>query len=906
MLRTILLICLFLLCAKSTFAADESANMAVVATPSASHVSGDTRVSALNDGIEPRRSDFREQGCYGNWPRTGTQWVQYDWGKPISTAAIEVYWWDDHQGVRLPSAARLLYWEGKAFVPVETSKPLGVDGDQFNRLTFNQITTDKLRLEIDGAENFSTGILEWRVLDSGPSPNFPPQVEAGVDRTVVLNGKTYLSGQIKTLKGEGKTTWSKLSGPGDVTFDDESKIDAAAMFSQPGTYVLQLTATAGDEKSSDSLTVEVIEGPPARNLRPVDTMPYAINSRLWNAWASRIINRWIPHCIDKINDPELPEGGINNFIEAAKKLQGKPHGRHRGYVFANAWVYNTLESICVALMVDPQGDQELIESQRALRQTLDEWIPLILAAQEPDGYLQTVFTLSDRKRWSESHREDHEGYVAGYFLEAAVSHYMLTGGKDLRLYNAAKKLADCWVDNIGPEPGKQQWWDEHQAMEMALVRFGRFVNTVEENGNGDKYIQLARFLLDCRSNGNEYSQSHVPVIRQYEAVGHAVRASYNYAGMSDVAMETHDADYQSAVMSLFDNMIFRKYYVTGGIGSGETSEGFGPDYSLPHSAYAESCSSCGLIFFEHKLNMAYHDSRFADLYEETIYNALLGSLDLDGKNFYYQNPLTAHRARYPWHVCPCCVGNIPRVLLMLPTWTYVKDEQNLYVNMFLGSRITVPDVGGTDVQMVQETDYPWSGKVGVTVNPEDSREFTVRIRVPNRTVSKLYSAQPQDNGFLWMKLNGEEVQPEIKNGYAILQRTWQAGDTIEFELPMVVQRVYGSDRIAATRGQVALRYGPLIYTFESADQDLDKMLAPDTQLRVEWMPKMLDGIMAIRGKWSDGSDLLAIPYYTRSNRIDNNNDREGFGGPGAIGGGDAIRTQSGPASRVWVQELSGR
>lgn len=898
-----LFIILMGLCAAAAIAADDDVNIALVASPSTSYVSGDTTVDALNDGIEPRRSDYREEGCYGNWPQRDTQWVQYEWSKPISTDAIEVYWWDDHQGVRLPSAARLLYWNGENFVPVETAEKLDVQRDQYNALAFKEVTTDKLRLEIEGEAQFSTGILEWKVLDSGQSPDFPPTVEAGIDRSVVLHGKTYLSGHVRTLKGNSRIAWIKQSGPGDVTFDDPGKLDATATFSEPGEYVLQLTATRGEEKGVDSLNVTVVQGPPEENLHPVDTMPYTIDSPLWNAWARRIIVNWIPHCIDKINDPDLPEGGINNFIEAAKKLQGKSHGRHRGYVFANAWVYNTMESICVALMVDPQGDKEIIKSQKAMRKTLDEWIPLILAAQEPDGYLQTVFTLSDRTRWSEHHREDHEGYVAGYFLEAAVSHYMLTGGRDLRLYNAAKKLADCWVANIGPEPGKQEWWDEHQAMEMALVRFGRFVNTVEGDDKGEKYIQLAKFLLDCRSHGNEYSQSHVPVIQQYEAVGHAVRASYNYAGMSDVAMETHDADYQSAVMSLFDNMINRKYYVTGGIGSGETSEGFGPDYSLRHGAYAESCSSCGLIFFEHKLNMAYHDSRYADLYEETIYNALLGSLDLDGKNFYYQNPLTAHGGRYPWHVCPCCIGNIPRVLLMLPTWTYVKDADNLYVNMFVGSKITVSDIGGSDIEMIQKTDYPWSGKVAITINPERKDPFTIRIRVPNREVSELYTAEPEANGILWMKVNGRPVEPKIEKGYAILKRTWEKGDRIEFELPMVIQRVYGSDKIAATEGQVALRYGPLIYTFEAVDQKLDKQLAPDAELKAEWMPEMLDGIMAIRGKWNDGSDLIAIPYYARSNRIGGTNrGRAGFGGPGATGGGDSGRSAGGPISTVWVEE----
>jgi DUF1680 family protein len=225
-----------------------------------------------------------------------------------------------------------------------------------------------------------------------------------------------------------------------------------------------------------------------------------------------------------------------------------------------------------------------------MRATLEKWIPVILAAQEPDGYLQTAFTLRDTARWKErwapATRGNHEGYVAGYFLESAINHYTLTDGKDKRLYDAAKKLADCWAANLGP--GKKEWYDGHQEMEQALVRFGRFVNDMEGNGRGDNYIGLAKFLLDSRRNGSEYDQSHVPVQKQYEAVGHAVRAVYSYSGMADIAAETGDVDYQSAVMSLWDNIVNKKYYVTGGIGSGETSEGFGPDYSLGNHAYCEA------------------------------------------------------------------------------------------------------------------------------------------------------------------------------------------------------------------------------------------------------------------------------------------------------------------------------
>src|SRR4029079_8831499 len=424
------------------------------------------------------------------------------------------------------------------------------------------------------------------------------------------------------------------------------------------------------------------------------------------------------------------------------------------------------ESCCIALMVDPQGDAEIFKAQELMKTTLEDWIPKILAAQEPDGYLQTAYTRADRNRWPERwsprNRGDHEGYVAGYFIESAINHYTLTEGQDKRLYNAAKKLADCWVTNIGPD--KKAWYDGHQEMEQALVRFGRFVNDMEGKGShGDSYIALAKFVLDNRNDGSEYDQSHVPVQQQYEAVGHAVRATYSYSGMADIAAETGDVDYQSAVMSLWDNMVNKKYYITGGIGSGETSEGFGPNYSLRNNAYCESCSSCGLIFFQYKMNLAYHDAKYADLYEETMYNALLGSLDMEAKNFTYTNALSSAQPRYQWHTCPCCVGNIPRTLLMVPTWTYVTGDDGLYVNMFVGSTIKVERVVGTDVEMVQKTDYPWSGKVSIVVNPKQSKDVTVYVRVPNRTTSELYKPVPQVSGVKKLLVNGKAMEPKIEN-----------------------------------------------------------------------------------------------------------------------------------------------
>ena len=326
----------------------------------------------------------------------------------------------------------------------------------------------------------------------------------------------------------------------------------------------------------------------------VYTNKYKINNPLWNNRAKALIVNWIPHCHRKISDPKLPEGGIENFVQAGNKLAGRPHTGQIGPVFSNAWVYNTVEAMCLAMMVDPQGDPELIAAQKDIKETLDDWIPKILSAQEPDGYIDTFYTLNNLPRWV--NKSDHEGYMSGYFIEAAMAHYLMTNKTDPRMYNAAKKLADCWYINIGPAP-KRAWYEGHEELEQAFVGFARFVEAEEGNGKGQKYVALAKFLMDSRKDGEEYDQSHLPVIQQYEAVGHAVRAVYCYSGMADIAMETRDVDYQSAVQSLWDNIVNKKYYVTGGVGSGETSEGFGGTTPCPTTPIANpapdaaNCSS---------------------------------------------------------------------------------------------------------------------------------------------------------------------------------------------------------------------------------------------------------------------------------------------------------------------------
>jgi DUF1680 family protein len=245
---------------------------------------------------------------------------------------------------------------------------------------------------------------------------------------------------------------------------------------------------------------------------------------------------------------------------------------------------------------------------------------------------------------------------------------------------------------------------------------------------------------------------------------------------------------------------------------------------------------------------------------------VLGSIDLSGNNFTYTNPLDSSEARYPWHACPCCIGNIPRTLLMLPEWMYARGKDGIDVNLFIGSTVNVDHVVGTSVEMIQKTDYPWNGAVSITVNPAEPKEFTLRVRVPRHDASKLYKNSPATGGLVSLAVNGKSVTPQIENGYAIITRAWKTGDKVDLVLPLAVQRVKCDDRVAANRGRVALRVGPLIYNIESPDQNVDSVLKPDSALTRRWVPDLLGGVMTVEGTFADGSKLKAVPNYARLNR----------------------------------------
>lgn len=437
---------------------DIPTNLAKVAHPSSFTVSSENKIAALNDGFTPVSSRDRQNGAYAIRPEFETggpaRWVQYDWSKPVTMNKIDVYWAIDvprpngppgsgSMRMAAPASYNVLYWNGSDFVRVLNAQGFGMAGDTFNTTSFDEVKTARLRLEVVPDGKHEAGILEWKIYSSGPVPSLPPIVEAGIDRSVVIGGRTYLAGKaiwLQDLPGNA-VRWIKDSGPGTVVFAKATLPVTTATFSAPGDYVLKLTSLDRNEQTTSTVNVHVEAAPPKERLNVVYTKKYSVDSPLWKARAKTLIVEWIPHCIRYCERTDLAadrgDGGIDNFIEAGKANRGEAHARHKGYVFSNAWVHQTMESMCIALMVDPQGDQDIIAAQKHLRVTLERWIPVILAAQMPDGYLQTAYTLADRKewpeRWSPDHRGNHEGYVSGYFLESAINHYTLTDGQDLRL-----------------------------------------------------------------------------------------------------------------------------------------------------------------------------------------------------------------------------------------------------------------------------------------------------------------------------------------------------------------------------------------------------------------------------------------------------------------------------------------
>ena len=587
----------------------------------------------------------------------------------------------------------------------------------------------------------------------------------------------------------------------------------------------------------------------------------------WEQQIKRITEKWLPHCVR-----QMEKGGegqeLLNLINAGNILtKNAAPEKYTGRRFSDAYPHNVMEAMCLALAFDAKGDKDLAAAQAFLRKKIEEWIPIMLAAQMDDGYIHSFHTVNGHERYTNIHA--HEFYVQGYFIESGVAHFRATNGKDKRLYDAAKKCADQLCRNFGPPP-KQFFHHGHEGMGYALCRLARLVDEVEGAGKGDKYFILAKFLLDNRHKDEKlrsaYRQSHRAVVEQEHAVGHAVRATYLYTAIADLAVLTDDAAYLRAADRIWDSAVNRKAYITGGVGARHGGEAFDNDYEIRNNGYCEVCAGCGFSFWADRMHRIHKTGHYMDAFERALYNNILGALELSGEKFYYQNPLESNKPRYSWHECACCVGNIPRALLAIKDRMYSLNakQDELYINHFVASEGTIADVAGGPLSITQETEYPWKGDVAITLNPEKKRKFTVRIRIPGRAESALYTAKPDvGNGFT-VKVNDKIQTAKIKNGYVAIRRKWKANDRIDLSLPMDVQRVYCDERAAANRGRVAIQRGPIVYNVEDVDNDLDVRkltLKPDATLTAEWNQDLLGGVMTIT---SDG--FTAIPNYARLNR----------------------------------------
>ena len=536
-------------------------------------------------------------------------------------------------------------------------------------------------------------------------------------------------------------------------------------------------------------------------------------------------------------------GRYTNFSNAAEHLKDPSKVfKVGGLAFDDTDPYKTIEGAAYILQTYPD---------KKLEAYCDSVIDVIGSAQEPDGYLYTSRTQNPQhphewagdKRWSMDEDLSHELYNLGHMVEGAVAYYQATGKR--KFLDIACRYADCAIREVGPNPGQMCVVPGHQIAEMAMARL--YLVTGDK-----KYINFAKYLLDYRGKTtikHEYSQAHKPVIEQDEAVGHAVRAAYMYAGMADVAALTGDENYIHAIDAIWDNIVTKKLYITGGIGATSNGEAFGKNYELPNmSAYCETCAAIGNVYVNYRLFLLHGESKYYDVLERTLYNGLISGVSLEGNGFFYPNPLESmgQHQRQAWFGCACCPSNICRFIPSLPGYIYgVKGmERNgkgvkgngrdnssaVYVNLFIPSSATL-DVAGKKVALSQTTEYPWNGDIALTVDQNTAGQFTLKIRIPGWVKSQVVPSnlyQYTDGKRLGysINVNGAEVPAKVtEDGYYTISRKWKKGDKVQIHFDMEPRTVRANNKVEADRGRVSIERGPLVYCAEHPDNSFDIMSA---------------------------------------------------------------------------------
>lgn len=618
---------------------------------------------------------------------------------------------------------------------------------------------------------------------------------------------------------------------------------------------------------------ELLQG--AYPFQPVSFTQVKIEDKFWTNRIETNRSVTIPYDFRKCEET----GRIDNFAVAA----GIKTGEFVGTRFDDSDVFKIIEGASYSLQqqYDPQLDAYL-----------DSVISLISGAQEEDGYLYTCRTIDPQnpvkyagnQRWSFI-EQSHELYNVGHMYEAAVAHYLATGKKSF--LNVAVKNANLICRIFGPD--KVHIVPGHEEIEIGLVRLYR--------ATGDqKYLDMAKFFIDERGNKKghklfgEYCQDHSPVIEQTKAVGHAVRAGYLYCGMADVAAMTKDTAYIRAIDRIWANVVETKLYLTGGIGARHEGEMFGDDYELPNeTAYNETCAAIANAMWNHRMFLLHGESKYIDVLERVLYNGFLSGVSLEGDKFFYPNPLQCSKnyQRKAWFNCSCCPSNVVRFLPSLSGYIYAQKDDALYVNLFVGSKTSLR-INNIETELKQETNYPWDGKIKLTVHSSKEQSFKLFVRIPGWAQNQVAPSSLyffSDNRIakpIIIKVNNKKVDYELKNGYAVIDRTWKDKDEIGVDLPMVVRRVLANEKIEANRGLEAYQRGPIVYCLEGIDNNgnaLNAIVSDKNKVEYSFIPGLLNGVGVLHFKGQQTrndekpdnkkvkeTQLTAIPYYAWAHR----------------------------------------
>lgn len=621
------------------------------------------------------------------------------------------------------------------------------------------------------------------------------------------------------------------------------------------------------------LSGELLAQIPTRKLEPVNFSQVTITDSFWKPTLDKVATTTLQACIYQT---EVKTPRIRNFEKVARNK----NERHEGIFYDDSDVFKALEAIAYSLKNHPDPE---------LEKKADEWIDKVAAAQLEDGYINTYYTLGRlNERWTDMSM--HEDYNGGHLIEAAVAYYQVTGKR--KLLDVAIRFADHFDSQFGP--GKKHLVTGHQELELALVKLYHVTQD-------KKYLAMAHWLLEERGHkyakgytwtewkDTAYAQDVVPVREQKEITGHAVRAMYMYTGAADVAALTGDEGYMKAMQTVWEDVVHRNMYLTGGIGSSGGNEGFSVDYDLPNEqAYCETCASVGMVFWNQRMNLLTGNSQFIDVLERSLYNGARDGLSLSGDRFFYGNPLASDGRHYrrEWFGTACCPANIARMVASLGDYIYGYSAQGLWVNLFIGSNTNV-QIGKQQVPVEMSTNYPWDGNIKIAFQPKTKTRFKLHVRIPGWVQGEavpgdLYVFEDKTAAPVTLNLNGKTIPVKIENGYAVIEREWKKGDLVELILPMDVKRIVAKADVKQDEGRVALQRGPLVYCVEGADnegQAWNFVLPDKAAFKTQFQKDLLEGITTIQfeaptlGVAPDGlsvttatKTITAIPYYAWCNR----------------------------------------